>query len=383
MTNHTRKKVIIFITKSNWGGAQKYVFDIATNMSKDNFDIIVALGGKDLLYTRLIEAGIKTIELESMQRDISFTKDIFSFFNIIKIIRNERPDIIHVNSTKISGLGAAAGRILGVKNIIFTVHGWAFNENRSKISKYIIKFLYFIMLSLSHNVIAVSHKITDQIKDWKFNKEKLHVIHNGITAPEFKSHEESRATLGKFVDASFTNETLLIGGIGELHPIKGQIYAIQAMEQIKQEKPNLNLKYIIIGAGEIENELKKEIIDRKLLDTVYLTGYIKDGANYLKALDYYLFPSLSEGLPYAIVEAGFAKLPVIASNVGGIPEVIENGKEGTLTEAQNVQAIVDAIYAYIENAEVAEKHAEALYKKTTEQFSVGNMIKKTEAIYLK
>lgn len=383
MTNHTRKKVIIFITKSNWGGAQKYVFDIATNMDKEKFDIVVALGGKDLLYTKLVESGIKTIELESLQRDISFTKDFFVFANIVKIIKNERPNVIHVNSTKISGLGAVAGRMLGVKNIIFTVHGWAFNENRSFLSKLVIKFLYLVMLILSHNVIAVSHKITEQIKGWPFRKKKLTVVHNGIKTLAFYPRETAREELGKFVEHTFAPETILIGGIGELHPIKGHIYAIQAMEKIVQERPNLNIQYVIIGSGEIENELKKEIIDRKLLDKVFLTGYVKDGATYLKALDYYVFPSLSEGLPYAIVEAGFAELPVIASDVGGIPEVITANFEGKLIESQNPQAIVDALYAYIDHKDIAESHATALHKKTTKEFSIETMIARTEAIYLK
>lgn len=381
MTNQKRKKVIIFITKSNWGGAQKYVFDLATGLPKDMFDVVVALGGKDLLYTRLLESEVRVIELESMQRNISFTKDIFSFFNILKIIKSEKPDIIHVNSTKISGLGAVAGRILGVKNIIFTVHGWAFNENRSFLSKAIIKSLYLVMLTLSHNIIAVSKKITEQVTSWPFKKSKLKIVHNGISLPSFLSKTEARTELGKFVDTAFTDDMIIIGGIGELHPIKGQIYGIKAIQQIKKEKSNLNIKYIIIGSGEIENELKKEILDRDLLDTVYLTGYVKDGVNYLKAFDYYLFPSLSEGLPYAIVEAGFAELPVIASNVGGIPEVIENQKDGILIPSQDPDAIRNAIYTYIDNAALAQRMSTELHKKTTYRFGIQKMIDETVKVY--
>ncbi|MES2986208.1 MAG: glycosyltransferase [Patescibacteria group bacterium] len=383
MTNHTRKKVIIFITKSNWGGAQKYVFDIATNLSQEHFDITVALGGKDLLYTKLVEAKINVIELETMQRDISLTKDIFSFVNIIKIIRKERPDIIHVNSTKISGLGAVAGRLLGVKNIIFTVHGWAFNEDRSSFSKLIIKGLYMIMLLLSHNVIAVSHKIVKDIKRWPVSKKKLTVIHNGILTPHFLSKTEARAEFSKISDHTFSDNVIVFGSVGELHPIKGHMHAIKAIDQILKERPTLQIRYAIIGAGEIENELKKEIIYRNILDRVFLLGYIKDAANYLKGFDYYLFPSLSEGLPYAIVEAGFAELPVIASDVGGISEVVEHNVDGRLVEPGKVQPLVDAIYTYIDNQDAAKKQAAALNAKTKDLFTIETMVEKTKAIYLK
>lgn len=381
MTEYSRKKVIIFITKSNWGGAQKYVFDIATHLPQDQFEVVVALGGKELLYTRLVDAGIRVIPLKDLTRDVSVTKDVKVFFEIYFILKNEKPDIIHVNSTKISGIGAVAGKLTGVKNIIFTVHGWAFNEPRGFISKSIIKFLYLVMLWLSNNIIAVSHKIVTQVKGWPFAKNKLTVVHNGISVPNFLERNIAREKLATIVGTTFSPETIICGGIGELHPIKGQTYAIQAVEKLIQENPTLQLVYIIIGAGELEQKLRDEIKSRGLEKHVFLTGYLKDGATYLKALDYYIFPSLSEGLPYAVVEAGFAKLPLIATHVGGIPEVVEHGKEGTLVVSQDANAIYNALNVYIENPTVAQAHAEALHTKVISEFSIETMIKKTVEVY--
>jgi len=383
MTENTRKKVIIFITKSNWGGAQKYVFDIATHLPQDQFEVVVALGGKELLYTRLVDAGIRVISLKDLTRDVSITKDLKVFFEIYSILKHEKPDIIHVNSTKISGIGAVAGKLTGVKNIIFTVHGWAFNEPRDFVSKSVIKFLYFVMLWLSDNIIAVSHKIVTQVSSWPFAKNKLTVVHNGISQPNFLDRNTAREKLATVVGASFTSDTILCGGIGELHPIKGQTYAIQAIEKLVREKPDVNLAYIIIGAGDIEQKLRDEITSRGLEKHVFLTGYLKDGATYLKALDYYLFPSISEGLPYAVVEAGFAKLPLIASHVGGIPEVVEHRIEGTLVAAEDPNAIYAALLRYTHQPEVAQAHAESLHAKVTREFSIETMIKKTVEVYRK
>jgi glycosyltransferase involved in cell wall biosynthesis len=383
MTENSRKKVIIFITKSNWGGAQKYVFDIATHLPTDQFEVVVALGGKELLYTRLIDVGIRVISLKDLTRDVSITKDLKVFFEICSILKHEKPDIIHINSTKISGIGAVAGKLLGIKNIIFTVHGWAFNEPRGFVSKSVIKFLYLVMLWLSHNIIAVSHKIVEQVQSWPFAKNKLTVVHNGISVPNFLEKTVAREKLGQIVGETFSPETILCGSIGELHPIKGHIYAIQAMKKLVQEKPNLKFAYIIMGAGEIEENLRKEINSRGLGGNVFLTGYLKDAATYLKALDYYLFPSLSEGLPYALVEAGFARLPVIASYVGGMPEVIEHGVEGTLVASQDPHAIYSALKAYIEDHTIAQRYAYALYAKVISEFSLETMIKKTVEVYTK
>ncbi len=383
MADNSRKKVIIFITKSNWGGAQKYVFDIATHLPQDQFEVVVTLGGKELLYTRLVDAGIRVISLKDLTRDVSITKDLKVFFEIYNILKQEKPDIIHVNSTKISGIGAVAGKLAGVKNTIFTVHGWAFNEPRGLVSKSVIKFLYLVMLWLSDNIIAVSHKIVTQVNAWPFAKNKLTVVHNGISQPNFLERNVAREKLSETVGTTFSPETIVCGGIGELHPIKGQTYAIQAIERLVREKPDVKLAYIIIGAGEIEQKLREEIQSRGLEKHVFLTGYLKDGATYLKALDYYIFPSISEGLPYAVVEAGFAKLPLIASHVGGIPEVVEHGVEGTLVASQDPHAIYSALKAYMENPTIAQTHADALHIKATSEFSIETMIQKTVEVYNK
>lgn len=383
MAENSRKKVIIFITKSNWGGAQKYVFDIATHLPQDQFEVVVALGGKELLYTKLVEAGIRVISLSDLTRDVSATKDVKVFLNIYRILKHERPDIIHVNSTKISGIGAVVGKLTGVKNIIFTVHGWAFNEPRSFISKNIIKFLYLVMLWLSDNIIAVSNKIVSQVSGWPFTKNKLTVVHNGIQTPDFLEKNTAREKLGNIVGATLLPEIILCGSIGELHPIKGHRYAIQAIEKLVHENPNIQLAYIIIGAGELEQKLREEITSRRLEKYVYLTGYLQDGATYLKALDYYLFPSLSEGLPYAVVEAGFAELPIIASNVGGIPEVVDHGTDGTLVASKDSKTIYSALKAYIEKPELAQSHARSLNIKVTSQFSLNTMIERTVEVYRK
>ncbi|MES2623211.1 MAG: glycosyltransferase [Patescibacteria group bacterium] len=378
-----KQKIIIFITKSNWGGAQKYVFDIATNLPKDEYEVVVALGGKDTLYTRLIDAGIRVIELEGLQRDVSIMKDWNTFTKILGILKTEKPDIIHLNSSKISGIGALAGKLTGVKNIIFTVHGWAFNENRSFISKAVIKIVYLVMLWLSHNIIVVSNTTASQIKNWPFNKKKLTVIYNGIKTPNFLDRNIARKLLGERVNTNVTEDTILVGGIGEYHHIKGQTYGIQAMEKIAADRPTLAIKYIIIGNGDIEQQLRDEINSRGLQDRVFLTGYLQDGATYIKGLDYYLFPSLSEGLAYAAIEAGFAELPIIASNVGGLTEVIANEKEGILIPSQSPDAIVEALYRYIDNPKLADTFAHALHEKMLKDFTLDIMVSKTKAIYLK
>jgi len=106
-----KKKILFVITKSNWGGAQRYVYDIATNMPRDRFELVVAAGGDGVLIDKLKSAGIQTIAIRALDRDISIIKEILSFFSLLAIYRRERPSVIHANSSKAGGIAATAAWI--------------------------------------------------------------------------------------------------------------------------------------------------------------------------------------------------------------------------------------------------------------------------------
>lgn len=386
-----KKKIIFLITKSNWGGAQKYVFDLATGLSKDRYSVKVVLGGNGILKYKLLDAGIPVIALNGLERDVSagsLGRELKVFNTLLRIFKDEKPDIIHLNSSKISGLGSFAGRLAGVPQIIFTAHGWAFNENRSALSKLLITTAYIMTLWFSHQTIGVSKGVIGQISNWPCSKKKMHVVHNGIHAPNFLDRDAARAILLEKIGLerkshlAVSSDTIWFGGIGELHHIKGHIYAIRAFAKLAKDHPNLNFIYIIFGEGEYRDEIEAEINRQDLHSRVILLGHVQDAATYLKALDFYIFPSLSEGLAYAVIEAGFAKLPIITSNVGGIPEIISNSENGFLIPSKNSDAIKRAIETYLDNPELAEKHAQAICKTVSAQFSIKKMIEKTENVYL-
>ena len=137
METTVKKKILFVITKSNWGGAQRYVYDLATHLPKEEFEVAVAFGGTGevgasagLLEVRLREAGVRIIFLTTFARDIGILREFSAFFELLRTIRAENPDVLHLNSSKAGGLGALSGRIAGLRRIIFTAHGFAPNELR-------------------------------------------------------------------------------------------------------------------------------------------------------------------------------------------------------------------------------------------------------------
>ncbi|MDP3726194.1 MAG: glycosyltransferase family 4 protein [bacterium] len=376
-----KKKILYVITKSNWGGAQRYVHDLATSLSKEQFNVAVLFGGYGNLKEKLNSQGVRTIALPNFDRDTRLRNDTKTFFALIRIFKKERPDIIHLNSSKAGILGALAGRIARVQRIIFTAHGWAFNEERPWWQKKIITFLHIVTIVLSHKTIAVSNKTKNQITHLTFIKQKIVVVHNGIDTLSFVSREDSRTFLSsKNKSLNNKKEMAWIGTIAELHTTKGLFYAIEAMQNVAHRFPNII--YIIMGDGEKRQQLEEMIQTYTLSNRVFLLGHIDNAAEYLPAFDIFLLPSLSEALPYTLLEAGLAKLPVVGSAVGGIPEIIEDKKSGVLIPPRDSQAITDAMSELLEKPYLQKQYGDKLFEVVKEKFSLREMLQKTVGLYL-
>ncbi len=380
-----KRKILYIITKSNFGGAQKYVFDLSTNLSKNTFDSVVVSGGEGILNEKLKKAGIKTIKIKQLQRDVSILNDIIVFFNLLEIIKKERPDVIHLNSSKIGGLGALAGRIYNLINhktkvlIVFTAHGWAFNEPRSYLQKTIIKLVSWVTVLLSHKTITVSEFDYRQGILMPFTRNKILVVHNGISKTTLIKKNLAREILLKNTNTETNNKTILIGTISELHKNKGLKYAIKALKNLPEKFTKVI--FVIIGEGEkrksLENLIKKERLGKKVL----LLGYKDNASSLLKAFDIFILPSIKEGLPYVLLEAGMAKLPVISTDTGGIPEIIDDMKSGILVRSKSPTEITESITYMLSNKTKMKEFGQELYGKVKKEFSTEKMLKETMQIY--
>lgn len=385
-----KTKIFYLITKGNWGGAQRYVYELATVLPRTDFDVTVILGEGEILEKKLKNFDLRVIKLASLKRDINVWQDLLTGWQILLLFMRERPDIIHLNSSKIGGIGALAGRLAGIKKIIFTGHGWAFNEERVGISKKLITLSHWLTIKFCHQVISVSETTRQQILKLPFIKaRKIIVIHNGLPTIKFfekslsrreilpnhnnPSHQLSRA--GKF----------WIGTISELHKNKGLDYLIEAFTATVRvmlgDTLGWSLNLIIIGEGEERKNLQKLIDDKKMSDRIFLVGQIPDARSYLKAFDIFTLTSRTEAFPYAILEAGAAGLPIIASEVGGIPEVITGPELGILVPPGNVEEIKRSLLFLIRKPKYRILAGTNLRRRVLSTFSIKKMIEKTVELY--
>ncbi len=376
---NTAPKIIYLITKSNFGGAQKYVFELAVAAKQRGFNVLVACGGTGgkkaefgLLAKKLQAEEIRVIPIKHFMRDMSVGNDIVAFFDVCRLIREERPHVLHVTSSKAGGIGALAGRLFRVPKIIFTSHGLTVDETwRPRFQRFLIFIATYYTIAAAHVSIMISKETYERALKIIGRKEKVAYIKNGITPVSFKSKEAAQAELHLHIP----HDHVLIGGIGELHPNKNWLQAMTAIAHLPH-----TVHLAIIGSGEEYDTLKHQAQSLGIQERVHLLGYIPDAATYVRMFDIFMLPSKKEGLPYVLLEAGLAGLPVVATDLPGNRDIIESGIHGFLIEP-DYRVIATSLEMLIRDPGMRRTLGAALQEKVMAEFSIEHMVDNTLALY--
>jgi glycosyltransferase involved in cell wall biosynthesis len=415
-------KILFVITKSNFGGAQRYVFELATRLKKEGNEVAVALGGDGVLKTKLEAEGIQIFPISSAQRDISITKEIKVLWRLYSIIRTYKPTIVHLNSPKIGGLGAVAARagsamnttfggrekIIGeiiengeagkmaksvitygehfsVKKIIYTNHGWPFNEPRPEWQQIIIRIFSWLTVFLGGTTIVLSKTEREDVRAWPFVQHKFVTITNGVSPFNLIDKKEALSKLvgGRVADKWLSENRTVLGTISELHKNKGLTYAIEGLNSYVEQYPDQKIAFVIIGEGELRKEIETLVSGLKYLrpEHVVLAGHVNEAREYIKAFDLFLLSSVKEGLPFAILEAGYAGIPVISTSVGGIPEVIQNLENGILIAPRRPQEIKNALVYLNEHPEVKDRMIQKFKEKIAQKYNFEMIVSDVKKLY--
>ena len=381
-------RVLFIITQSEMGGAQRFVLEIVSHLDKEKYDLLIAVGsdgGGDFL-KQLDITGIQYITINSLKRDISLTQDIKSIFEIRKIISEFKPNTLFLNSSKAGFIGSLAtifpSKIIGLK-VIYRIGGWSFNDPWPKWKKR----LWIILEKISSpwkDIIIVNNKQNlDQAKILGIKpREEIVLIHNGIDVYKlnYLPREEAKLRLfekiakysGKIFQAEIT-----IGTIANLYPTKDLLTLVKTAEYFKN---NDSVVFIIIGEGSERPNIEKMIKEKGLGHKVLLLGQLSDAKKYLPAFDIFVLPSVKEGFPWALIEAMAAKLPVIATGVGAVPEIIENGKNGFMVEPSRPELIANKIKEILNNNHLGQELGIQAHQTVLFKFTLEKMIRETELL---
>ena len=353
------RRILFIITQAELGGAQRWVYDVAVNL-KDKYEVTVAAGDTGPLLQNLKSHNIRTFCFKHLKRNINPIHDFLGILEIYRFIKNENPDALQLCSAKAGFIGSIAGRMAGVKEVIYRNGGWSFNDPRPQWQNLIFLWLERLTSPLKNKIIVNSQKGYDEALKYKIcSKKKLFLLYNGIQIND---------------QAPKTNDqnNITIGAIANFYKTKGVEYLVRAANILQ----NPNLEFFVIGDGP-ERKNIEFLIDKFHLNNFHLLGQQENPWKILqeKNVNLFVIPSLKEGMPYVLLEAMTKNLPIIAAKVGGIPEIIESGKNGLLIKKGNPQELASAIETLIGNQTLRE----ALAKKALQdiqKFQLSDMISK-------
>ncbi len=391
--NNNKNKILFIVTQSEFGGAQRFIFELVSRLNKEKYELLVAAGqGDNELFVKLQVLNIKTIQLKHLKRNPNPLKALFSMSEILNLLKKEKPDTLFLCSTTAGILGSIAGSIYKLFKthdskfkIIYRIGGWAFHDPRNWLLNQLIGELEKITAGFKDKIIVNSEfDYQTAIKKRICSSDKIVKIHNGIDSNNlhFFPKDEARKRLfqyGNLTIESF-NHSIIIGAIANFYRTKGINHLIKAMNLLGTKYEALDVKCIVIGDGNQRPELEKLIKEHGLENKVFLVGRIPNAYRYLKAFDVFVLPSLKEGFPWIILETMSAEVPIIATKVGALPEIIKNYENGILIEPKNNMELAEKINELIINHKLIHK-LKINAKQNLNNFSSNKMVEKVESLF--
>jgi len=331
-------------------------------------------------------AGQKELEAEAIRRGFRVVPfrmrkgpNFPAAWELLRRAKTEKFDLLHSHGYKGNILFGFIPRKIRKIPLVCTVHGWTSCNGFSKMRIY--EWLDAKSLRFSDAVVLVSKALLENSRLIGKNTKNISVVNNGIPPLEPLRHRSFSSSLNhsNCPIRAFCNARPTIGSIGRLSPEKGYRNLIEAFHLLLQKGVDAHL--IIIGEGNERRQLEKVIQSKKIQHKVLLPGYKTNAKGYLRNFSIFVLPSLTEGLPITLLEAMRANIPIVATSVGGIPSVLQNGDAGILVNPGDTPSLAQALYSSLKNISLRSRITVKAEKIVNNNYSSSKMAKQYHRIY--
>ncbi|WP_422925475.1 glycosyltransferase [Singulisphaera sp. PoT] len=368
-------KVTHVVLSLECGGLERIVLDLARTGPKLGQEVsVICMERRGKLADQVEEAGATVLCLDKPPG-----RDPEMVGKVREALRQLKPNVVHTHQIGPLLYAGPAAQAENVPLVVHTEHINQLAKHRSLSRRLRLRILWWLAGRRSARFFCVSDDIAAAVHTHGFlPKRKIHVVLNGIDTAQFrrKSREANpvRSELGIPPGAP------LLGTVGRLNEVKCQDLLVRSFQRILKDVPEAHL--LLVGDGPMWAELH-ELADRlEISDRVHFAGYQAEPERFLKAMDVFVLPSRAEGLPLAILEAWAVGLPVIATRVGGIPRLLDEGRDGILIDPNDEQALTSSLLAVLSDPEHARKLGEAGRRRAEADFDTCRMATDYQTHYL-
>lgn len=350
------------------GGAERMLLTLVKELDKEKYNIKVCCWrGKRELKKDIEDAGVQVIDLEQEDGNIFKVS-----LKLRKVIKNNNIQLIHSYLFDADLCGFLAGKSTGVPVIVSSVPSFTFLRSKKHQLRYKLMSLFF------DSFIPISKAIAEyMVKYCRIKPAKLVVVHPGFLN-KFNLEKDKEEIKRMREDFGLVENDIVIGTVARLDPRKGYHYLLESVAQVFKIYPTV--KFLFVGEGELKPELEEFAKKLSISSKIIFVGKVTNIPSFLSLLDIFVLASLDEGFGIVILEAMTASLPVVASRVGGIPEIINNNETGFLVKPADSKALAEGIIKLVEDKDLRARMGN-LAKAEVKKFNSKEMTRKIEKIY--
>lgn len=382
MNDKVPVKLLYVITRLDKGGSSEVVLQLARALHGRQFSIGIAYGvtvePQEDLEKFKRDSAISLHFVSHLRRNIHPIHDLLALVQLYRIIRHERPTILHTHTSKAGFLGRMAGFLARVPVIVHTPHGHVFYGYFGFFWSRLFVTLERFAAHFTDRIITLTE--VGKAEHLRFrisHEEKFVSIYCGIDLTRFqKKSQEAEEKLRKELGLEGVG---IVGSVGRLVPVKGYEYFVRACALVKQTHPNT--KFLLVGDGPLRTDLQKLAARLALEKNFLFTGERKEIPEILSLFDLFVLSSLNEGLGRVLIEAGAAGVPVVATEVGGVPEIVRNHETGLLVPPRDPEKMACAIRILLDDVPLRRKMGACAEERVWKNFGVEKMIEKTKSLY--
>lgn len=346
-------KVLHIVTKLELGGAQKNVLSILETLDKKKYNLFLVSGKEGILVKdALALKGVEVNLIWPLYRQINLFFDLLAIYEIYRYIKKKKIEIVHTHSSKAGILGRWAAKLAGVPVIVHTIHGWEFHQWQNSFLNLLYSSLERITARITTSFVAVSqYDIQAGLKRNIGTQKKYHLIRYGIKKEDFSNIRVDIKS--KKEELAFNSGSSVVGMIACFKPQKSPLDFIKVAQRVSKTVPEA--RFLLVGDGKLRKAIESLIQRSALNSKVILTGWRRDIPRIISLLDIVVLSSLWEGLPLVVLEAMAGAKPIVATSVGGIPELIQDGENGFLVSPRDARSMSEKVVFLLKDKGLSQR----------------------------
>lgn len=368
------------ITKLELGGAQEIALYAVAHLDRGKFRPVLVAGPGGMLTEEAAELpGVQTVIIPSLGRNIHAFSDLLALFTLISLFRRLRPTIVHTHSSKAGILGRWAAWFARVPIVIHTVHGFGVTPAQPALLRRLFVLLERMTGWVTSHWIMVAQVDVEKGRQWRLFQNNVSVVRPGIDPRPFQSPIDENARNRIREEFGASPGDFLVGTIACLKPQKAPEDVVRVAKILSEKSPEA--RFVIIGDGELRSRVEALIEQYGLRQRIRLAGWRRNIDKAMKCFDALLLTSHWEGLPRVILEASAVGLPVVATKVGGVEEVVQNGENALLYEVGDVEGLAGGLKKILEGNEKDAWRLRDMTRELPREFHIEEMVKQYQTLY--